>query len=109
MTDARIVMTTLNDLELARQLATRLVKLRLAACVNIVERIHSIYRWEGKVESADEVLLMIKTAAERVPALKVIIAQIHPYEVPELIVLEAADGSDEYLTWLLAASRDEPE
>ena len=108
MTNARIVVTTLNDINLAKQLAIRLVELRLAACVNLVERVHSIYRWQGEVESSDEVLLIIKTAAERVSALKDTIAQLHPYQVPELLVLEVADGSDKYLEWLLAESRDEP-
>lgn len=108
MTDARIVMTTLNDLDLAKQLAGRLVELRVAACVNLIERVHSIYRWEGKVERADEVLLIIKTTAERVPLLKDTIAQLHPYQTPELIVVEVVDGGDKYLAWLLAESRDEP-
>ena len=108
MTDARIVVTTLDDLEKAKQLAARLVELRLAACVNVVERVHSVYRWQGKVESADEVLLIIKTAAERISDLKRTIAQLHPYQVPELMVLEVADGSDEYLTWVLTESRGEP-
>ncbi len=107
MTEARIVVTTLDDLGLAKQLAAQLVELRLAACVNIVERVHSIYRWKGQMESADEVLMVIKTAAERIPTLKETIAQLHPYELPEFIVLEVADGSQQYLAWLLAESRDE--
>ena len=103
MTDARIVLTTIDDLDKAKQLAWQLVELRLAACVNIIERVHSIYRWQDKVENADELLLIIKTSAERIPELKKAIAQLHPYQLPELIVLDITDGSDEYLSWLLAA------
>jgi periplasmic divalent cation tolerance protein len=107
MTDACIVLTTLDDLESAKQMARRLVEMRLAACVNIVERIHSVYRWQGEIESADEILLMIKTAVPRIPALKEEIVQLHPYQLPEIVVLKLADGSEPYLSWLLAASQDE--
>lgn len=104
MTDARLALTTITGTEPARNLARQLVELHLAACVNIVDGVHSIYRWQGAVESAEELLLMIKTSATRLPALKEAIARLHPYDLPELIVLEIGDGSDEYLTWLLAAS-----
>ncbi len=107
MTDACIVLTSINDLEHAKRLGRKLVELRLAACVNMVERVHSVYRWQGTVEFADEVLMMIKTAAQTIPALKEKIAEMHPYQVPEILVLQVADGSDPYLAWLLAASRAE--
>lgn len=109
MTDARIVLTTLDDAEQAHQLATHLVELRLAACVNLVERVCSVYRWQGNVETADEVLLIIKTTVERVAALKEEVEKLHPYQLPEFVVLHVTDGSDPYLTWLLAASRKEAE
>ena len=109
VTDARIVVTTLDDLDRAKQLARRLVELRLAACVNLVEHVHSVYRWQRKVEDADEVLLIIKTSVERIPALKETVVQLHSYEVPEFIVLPVIDGSEAYLAWLLAASRDDAE
>ena len=105
MTDARIVLTTLDDVERAKQLARQLVELRLAACVNLVEHVHSVYRWQGEIEIADEVLLIIKTAVERIPTLKETILQLHPYQVPEFAVLDLTDSSDAYLSWLLAASR----
>lgn len=104
MTDARVVLTTLDDLEKAKRLGRELVQLRLAACVNLIERVHSIYRWQGVVETADEALLIIKTSAQCIPALKEGIARLHPYEIPELVVLDITDGSEEYLAWLLAAS-----
>ena len=105
MTGARIVLTTLDDKERATQLANALVESRLAACVNLIEPIRSVYRWKGKIETADEVLLVIKTSADGLPALKDKIRQLHPYELPELLVLPVVDGSEPYLAWLLGAVR----
>ena len=102
MTDARVVLTTLADPDQAHHFARQLVELHLAACVNIVERVHSIYRWQGAVETADEVQLIIKTTAQHLPALKQVIERLHPYEMPELIVLDIIDGSEKYLAWLRA-------
>ncbi len=107
MTDARIVFTTLADIEQANLLARKLVELHLAACVNLIERVHSIYRWKGEVEAADEVLLVIKTTVDTIPMLKEKMGQLHPYELPELVVLEVTDGSGPYLDWLLAGCHDE--
>jgi len=104
MTDARIVLTTLDDLDKAKQLGRKLVEQRLAACVNLVERVHSIYRWQGHVESADEILLIIKTSAERIPALRAAMERLHPYELPEFLILEVSGGSEAYMAWLLEAS-----
>ena len=104
MTDARIVLTTLDDMENAKRLARELVEQRLAACVNLVERVHSLYRWKDKVESADEILLIVKTSAERIPALRAAMERLHPYELPEFLILEASGGSEPYLAWLLEAS-----
>jgi len=100
MTDARIVLTTFDDLEQAKEFARHVVEEGLGACVNLVENVHSIYRWQGKIESAGEILLVIKTAANRIDALKQTISQIHPYQLPECIVLEISDGSKNYLAWL---------
>jgi periplasmic divalent cation tolerance protein len=102
MSDARIVLTTLDNPESARHIACQLVELRLAACVNIIDGVHSVYRWKGQIESADELQLIIKTSAERIPELKEAIARLHPYELPELIVLDVAGGSEKYLAWMLA-------
>jgi periplasmic divalent cation tolerance protein len=93
MTDVRIVLTTLDDSERARRLAHEIVELRLAACVNIVDRVHSIYRWRDGVDEADELLLIFKTSSERLPELKTKIEELHPYELPEMIVLDVKDGS----------------
>ena len=98
-----IVLTTVGHGFDARALAHALVELRLAACVNIVERIQSIYRWEGKVEDDAEQLLIIKTVDARVDALRKELFRRHPYEVPEFVVLPVAGTSDAYGAWLLAS------
>jgi periplasmic divalent cation tolerance protein len=105
MTDARIVFTTLDNREHAVQLANQLVELRLAACVNLIESIRSVYRWEGRIEQAEEILLFVKTAAEQIPAVKETILRLHPYQTPEFLVLPVEAASDAYLEWLLASSR----
>jgi periplasmic divalent cation tolerance protein len=99
-TDARIVLTTFDDPEKARQFARALMERRLAACVNLVENVRSIYRWQGKVQEAPEILLIIKTVEARIEPLRQAFTELHPYELPELVVLEIADGSPEYLGWL---------
>lgn len=83
-------------------LATSIVDDHLAACVNVLPPMRSVYRWEGKVEQADERQLVIKTRAERVEALKARLASLHPYEVPEMLVLSISGGSESYLQWLQA-------
>ncbi len=80
---------------------------RLAACVNLLPGVHSIYRWQDAIESADEVLLMIKTTAARVGALQQRIVSLHPNELPELIAVEAAGGSPAYLDWVRQQSHEE--
>ena len=100
MTDKRIVFTTAGSEDEARKIAQHLVEHQLAACVNIVPRIQSIYRWQGKVESAEEWLLVIKTSAERFPAVRDAIRELHPYDLPECIAVGIEDGSAEYLQWL---------
>lgn len=109
MTDARIVLTTVDDRERANAMARALVEARLAACVNLVENIHSVYRWKGKIEAAEEILLVIKTSAEGLTGLKEMLRKLHPYELPELLVLPVIDGSEPYLAWLLGAIREEAE
>jgi periplasmic divalent cation tolerance protein len=99
MTDKRIVMTTAGSVDEARRIAEGLVERKLAACVNIVPKIVSIYRWKGKVEEAEEWLLWVKTAAsfERV---RDAILEMHSYELPECLSIAIDDGSPEYLKWL---------
>ena len=100
MTDKRIVLTTAGSEEEAVKIAHGLVERRFAACVNIVPKILSIYRWQGKVEEAAEWLLIIKTTAERCPAVRDAIRELHSYELPECIALSVDDGSLPYLKWL---------
>ena len=100
MTDKRIVLSTAGSEDEARKLARHLVEHQLAACVNIVPQIESIYRWQGKVESSREWLLLIKTSAERFSAVRDAIRELHSYELSECVVLTIEDGSPDYLQWL---------
>ena len=100
MTDKRIVLTTAGSEEEAQKIARHLVEKRLAACVNIVPQIESIYRWQGKVESAREWLLLVKTTQERFSAVRDAIRELHSYDVPECVVLSIEAGSSDYLQWL---------
>jgi periplasmic divalent cation tolerance protein len=104
MTDKRIVLSTVGSEQEAHKIAHILVKRRLAACVNILPHVQSIYRWKGEIESAQEWLLLIKTRADRFPAVRDAIGELHSYEVPECIVLEIEDGSLPYLQWLERAT-----
>ncbi|HZD94977.1 MAG TPA: divalent-cation tolerance protein CutA, partial [Candidatus Sulfotelmatobacter sp.] len=99
-TDARIVLTTAGSQEEAQTIAHALVERRLAACVNIVPRVESIYRWQDKVESADEWLLLIKTQASIFERVHDAVKELHSYELPECIMLEVVAGSHEYLDWI---------
>ena len=100
MTDKRIVLTTSNSEDEARRIAHHLVENQLAACVNLVPRIESIYRWQGKVESSHEWLLLIKTTAGKFVAVRDAIRELHSYELPECIAITIDEGSHEYLQWL---------
>ena len=104
MTDKRIVLSMAGSEQEAHKIAHSLVKRRLAACVNIVPQVQSIYRWKGEIESAQEWLLLIKTRADKFPAVRDAIRELHSYEVPECIVLEIEDGSLAYLQWLEKAT-----
>ena len=101
MTDARLVLTTLATAEDAAQFANKLVQLRLAACVNIVGPIRSIYRWQGEIHDDPEYLLLIKTTRECGQELESIFAELHPYDLPERVDLRVEGGSESYLQWLL--------
>jgi|GEM_PF-36924 len=95
-----VVLMTAPNREEARTIAHTLVGERLAACCNVVGGVGSIYRWEGKVEEAGEVLVIIKTSAERFPALERRIRELHSYDVPEVLALPVETGSGPYLRWL---------
>lgn len=86
--------------EAARRLASRLVEMRLAACVQILPPQISIYHWEGKVEESTECLVMIKSVQQRFAELEREIRDLHPYDVPEIIALPIVDGSPDYLHWI---------
>jgi len=100
MTDKRIVLSTAGSEDEARKIARHLVEHQLAACVNIVPQMESIYRWQGKVESSQEWLLLIKTTAERFPAVRDAVLELHSYELPECIAISLEDGSAPYLEWI---------
>ncbi len=100
MSEKKIVLTTTGSLDEAEKIAHALVERRLAACVNIVGPIHSVYRWQGKVESAPEHLLLIKTMAAQFDALAKAIRELHSYDLPECIQLPIEGGSAEYLEWI---------
>ena len=102
--DALLVITSLPDAESARALATRLVEQRLAACVNILAPCQSLYRWEGKLEEAEEVPLLIKTTVARYVALEEAIRAYHPYELPEIIAVPIEKGLPGYLAWMVAST-----
>jgi periplasmic divalent cation tolerance protein len=107
MTDIQhvVVMTTLPaDADVAA-FAQALVDARLAACVNALPPMRSIYRWEGKIEQDDERQLLIKTSGDRLEALWDRVRELHPYDVPEFVVLPILDGSDAYLRWLTESTR----
>jgi len=104
---ARIVLTTTANAEEAARLGRTLVEERLAACATLVPAVESIYRWEGKVESATETLLLLKTGAEQIVALEARLHQLHSYQTPEFLVLKVDAGSRAYLEWL-GASLSQP-
>jgi len=106
MTDKIVVLVTCGSANEAGRIARSLVEQKLAACVNILEvPVRSIYRWKGKVESANELLLIIKSSRKRFAALQNAIKQLHSYDVPEIIALPIVSGSRDYLTWLAESIR----
>ena len=97
-----LVLTNCPDEETANAIALAVVEAKLAACVNILPRVQSIYRWQGIVESATEIPLFIKSTAAHYPALEKLIASLHPAEIPEIIALPIAQGLPAYLNWVAA-------
>ncbi|HEU4813169.1 MAG TPA: divalent-cation tolerance protein CutA [Xanthomonadaceae bacterium] len=97
---------TCPDADSAARIADALVEARLAACVNQVPGLRSVYRWEGAIERADEVLLVAKTTADRLDALTARIRELHPNELPEVIAFEVAGGLAAYLDWVAEQTRD---
>lgn len=98
----RIAFTTAGSMEEAQDLARALVERRVAACVNLIPNLTSVYYWQGAVEETAEVLLLMKTTAEQLPVLEATLKELHSYEVPELVALSIESGSQPYLDWLLS-------
>ena len=101
--EVNVVLVTAPDTEVGRRIANALVGEGLAACVNIVPGIHSVYRWQGAVQEDSEVLLVVKTRADRLEALTERVGALHPYDLPEVLALSTAGGSAAYLDWVSEA------
>ena len=95
-----VALVTAPDVKTARKLARAALEARLIACANLVPRIESHYRWQGKIEAGAEVLVLMKTSTARLPALEKLILATHPYDTPEFIVLPISQGSRRYLAWV---------
>jgi len=100
--EALLVITNCPDEESANAIALAVIEAGLAACVNILPRVQSIYRWQGKVESTSEIPLFFKSSAASYPALEAKIRELHPYELPEIIALPLSHGLPAYLNWVAA-------
>lgn len=105
MPDEKLVISTAGSKEEASRIATALVQGQLAACVNIVGPIESVYRWQGKVESSQEFLLLVKTTEVRSAAVMTQIRELHSYDLPEVIEVSIEGGSAEYLKWIAESVR----
>ncbi len=106
MAEVLLALSTLPDETLATALAKTLVEERLAACVNILPGIRSVYAWQGELCDDNEVLMMIKTTNVRLPALRERLSALHPHDVPELIALPVVDGLPPYLQWVNQCTTD---
>ena len=103
--DARIALTTVGTEEEANAIARTLVEERLAACVNVIPGVQSVYWWEGRVNIESELVLVIKTTASMIDALEARIAEIHPYDLPELVVVDPERVTPRYLQWIIDTVR----
>ena len=103
MTDKIVILVTTASRDEAKRIARHLVEARLAACVNIVQSIESVYRWEGQITEDVEFLLIIKSVRGLFPEIRNEIAQLHSYQTPEVICVPILDGSPHYLEWLAAS------
>lgn len=100
MNEVLLVITNLPDRITAERIAVSLVTERIAACVNVLAECASVYRWQGKIERASEVPLLIKTTRTAYPRLEAVLRELHPYDVPEIVALPATAGLPEYLNWV---------
>ena len=106
MSDALEVHVTMPNADTARSIGRTLVQERLAACVNVVPGVVSIYSWNGALHEDDEVVCLIKTSPERFERLRARVVELHPYDVPEVIAFAVDDGSREYLDWVRSSTAD---
>ncbi len=95
-----VILITTSTEEEARSIANKLVAQRKAACVNIVPRVHSLFWWQGEIDSADEALLIIKSKSSLVDDIVATVKEVHSYEVPEVIALPISGGNKDYLNWM---------
>jgi len=100
MTDKIVVLSTCASVKEANRIATELVEKKLAACVNLVSGVRSVYRWKNKIEKSQEVLLVIKTSRALFENVRSQIEKVHSYELPEVIALPVVDGAEPYLEWV---------
>jgi periplasmic divalent cation tolerance protein len=100
MTDKIVLVTTCESAAEAERIASTLVDSRLAACVNILPGVTSVYRWKGSVERASEIVLLIKTSRPLLRSVQAEVERLHSYELPEVIALQIVDGSERYIEWL---------
>jgi periplasmic divalent cation tolerance protein len=101
-----LALSTFPDLQTARRIVSALVEARLVACGNIVPQVESIYRWQGKVETTNEVLVLFKVPAQAYAAFESKVKEFHPYEVPEIIAVDIARGLPQYLRWAAEAGEN---
>ena len=105
-TIVKLAMCSFPDIEKARQIGTHAIKKQLAACVNLIPEMESIYSWKGKIESEKEVLCFFKTTNRNYSGLEAEILNLHPYETPEILLLDIEGGSKDYLDWVLSSLAD---
>ncbi|MCD8378274.1 MAG: divalent-cation tolerance protein CutA [Candidatus Gastranaerophilales bacterium] len=103
--DAIVIYCTVPDKRAAKEISKYIIKHHLAACVSAVDRIESVFSWDGETEKEKEILLMIKTIRTNFEKIKVLITELHPYNVPEIIAVPIVDCSKEYLQWLVHETR----
>ena len=103
MTDKRLILSTASSRDEANALASELVSRRLAACVNILGPVSSVYHWQGEVENSEEFLLIIKSTQAQLLPIQDAIRELHSYEIPELIAFTIESGLDSYLNWIAAS------
>jgi periplasmic divalent cation tolerance protein len=99
----KLCMTTTDSQATAQALAKNLLKQKLVACVNIINQMNSMYHWQGKIVEEQEFLLLMKTSSQKIVELQDTLIKLHPYDVPEFIVLDITDGSSDYLNWIGSA------